>query len=195
MTNDSHEQILQKVRIESEKTFEILYTQYAKMLYQYGLKFTSKNDLIEDCIQELFIKILSQRKISYSTEGIKYYLMKSFRNNLIRSINQEKRYSFEEKDDYFFEISFSIEHQLIESELEQKKAKLLTKALKKLSVRQKEAIYLRYTNELEYEEIAEIMKMSIEGSRNLIYRAIKSLRRELNSNSIVLLLIFGKGNF
>ena len=195
MTNDSHEQNLQKVRIESEKTFEILYTQYAKMLYQYGLKFTSKNDLIEDCIQELFIKILSQRKISYSTEGIKYYLMKSFRNNLIRSINQEKRYSFEEKDDYFFEISFSIEHQLIESELEQKKAKLLTKALKKLSVRQKEAIYLRYTNELEYEEIAEIMKMSIEGSRNLIYRAIKSLRRELNSNSIVLLLIFGKGNF
>jgi RNA polymerase sigma factor (sigma-70 family) len=121
--------------------------------------------------------------------------MKSFRNNLIRSINQEKRYSFEEKDDYFFEISFSIEHQLIESELEQKKAKLLTKALKKLSVRQKEAIYLRYTNELEYEEIAEIMKMSIEGARNLIYRAIKSLRRELNSNSIVLLLIFGKGNF
>jgi len=195
MTNDSHEQIVQKVRIESEKTFEILYTQYAKMLYQYGLKFTSKNDLIEDCIQELFIKILSQRKISYNTEGIKYYLMKSFRNNLIRLINKEKRYSLEEKDDYFFDISFSIEHQLIESELEQKKAKLLTEALKKLSVRQKEAIYLRYTNELEYEEIAEIMKMTIEGSRNLIYRAIKSLRRDLNGNNIVLLLIFGKGNF
>ena len=175
-----------------EKAFKTLYSQYSKLLYQYGLKLTPKTELIEDCIQDLFTRIFKNHKNLGKTNNIKYYLLKSFRNNLVRLIEKEKKYSFEDNDDYYFEIMFSAEDQIVVSEEEQKKQKILVDALKKLSARQKEAIYLRYTNGMEYDEIGRVMKMSVEACRNIIYRAIKSLRSQIKKTNITLLLFIQK---
>ena len=48
--------------------------------------------------------------------------------------------------------------------------------LSKLTARQKEAIYLRFMQEMEYEEIAEIMEMTPHAARKLISRSLKRLR-------------------
>ena len=177
-------QLWDLVCIGDEKAFKTLYSQYAELLYQYGLKLTPKTQLIEDCIQDLFIRIFRNHKNLGKTDNVKYYLLKAFRNNLIRSIEKEKKYSYENNDEYYFDIMFSAEHEIMVSEEEQKKRKTLVDALKKLSARQKEAIYLRYDNGMEYDEIARVMKMSVEACRNIIYRAIKSLRKKIEKTNI-----------
>ena len=190
--NRNNNQLWNQVCKGEEKAFQTMYAQYAKLLYQYGLKLTPKTELIEDCIQDLFTRIFKNHKTLGKTDNIKYYLLKAFRNNLIRNIEKEKKYSYEENDDYYFEIMFTVEDEVMASEEEQKKRKILADALTKLSARQKEAIYLRYTNGMEYDEIATVMKMSVEACRNIIYRAIKSLRKKIEKTNIALLLFIKK---
>ncbi|MCT4602315.1 MAG: sigma-70 family RNA polymerase sigma factor [Marinifilum sp.] len=189
-SNISQYSIWNKIKKGDISAIENLYHLYSKQLYLYGLKFTHHTQLIEDCIQELFSRLITNYQNLGETDNVKIYLMKAFRNNLFRMMEKEKKYNIGEIDDYHFEILFSAEQEIIEAETNQKKQKVLIEALNNLSPRQKEAVYLRYTRGLEYTEIANIMKVSIEGCRNIIYKAIKSLRKDVDNSDIILLFFF-----
>jgi RNA polymerase sigma factor (sigma-70 family) len=87
--------------------------------------------------------------------------------------------SGEISDDYLFEVELSADHDLIYREETNSRISLLSNALKELTPRQKEAIYLRFNKELEYAEIAQIMDISIEACRNLISKAIANLKKQI----------------
>jgi len=155
-----------------------IYKEYSPKLYQYGVKFTVNVPLVEDTIQDLFTELIKNHKTIGETNNILFYLLKSFRRKLFRKMESEKKYSNgTEPEEYQFEVVWSIEHDLIiEEEANQKKTSLL-KALDKLTPRQKEAIYLHFTKELDYCSIAEIMNISIESCRNLISKAIFNIKK------------------
>lgn len=180
----------ENIKEGSISAIEELYLQYAEILYKYGLKYTSQDQLIEDSIQELFSGIIRYHKNLNHTDNIKYYLFKAFKNKLFRIIKKEQKFSSHTNSDYPFEVQFSIEHEIIENEEGDKRMQILSREIEKLSSRQKEAIYLRYNSQLEYEEISSIMDMEIESCRNLIYRAIKILRSKIEQKNLILLFIF-----
>ena len=64
--------------------------------------------------------------------------------------------------------------------------------LNTLTDRQREAIYLRYMQNLSYEEIAELLDISPGSVRKLVYRAIMCLREESRKlgNPLTLLFLF-----
>lgn len=169
-----------RVRKGDAAALEKLYSDYARILYDYGLKFTSNTQVIEDCIQELFTRIIQNYKKLGYTDNINGYLLGAFRNNIIRMLSKEQKYALNEIDNYTFEVQYSTENNIIESEEDQNRSALLSQALTKLTSRQKEAIFLRYTRGFEYNEIAGIMQISIEACRNIISKAIKSLRKNVN---------------
>jgi RNA polymerase sigma factor (sigma-70 family) len=160
---------------------ELLYNTYAKSLYQYGLKFTSKIELIEDSIQDLFVRIFNSGESFVKDMNVKSYLFKSFRNNLFRMLEKEKRYFYNETDKHCFDITFSIEDRIMANEEDLLRKKKLMDGIGRLTSKQKEIIYLRYTRGLDYDEISDILSMEIESCRNVNYHAIKALRNELNS--------------
>jgi RNA polymerase sigma-70 factor (ECF subfamily) len=65
-----------------------------------------------------------------------------------------------------------------QQESDEKKQRVI-KALEGLSHRQKEIIYLKYYQNLSYEEVSEIMNINYQVARNLLYQAIKSLKNML----------------
>ena len=159
----------------------VIYSENVKKLYLYGLKLTSNRSIIEDSIHDLFSDLTRNKKNLGDTDNIHYYLIKSFKRKLLRQLQKEKRYNLDGKvEDYIFEITYSIDHELIQEENTNEKLSLLQKALAGLSPRQKEAIYLKITEELDYVQIAEIMDISVESCRNLIAKAIKSLKEALH---------------
>lgn len=189
-SEDKHySQLWEQIGEGKEDAFKRLYNQNVNELYQYGLKLTSQNQLVEDCIQDLFIRIFRNHKKLGTPQNVRSYLLKSFRNNLIRLIVKEKRISYRDDEDYYFEIVSAVDTKIIESEENQKRKEILISALAKLPSRQKEAVYLKYTCALDYEEVAGIMGMGIESCRNTVYRAIKSLRNYLPRKQIVLFLL------
>jgi RNA polymerase sigma-70 factor (ECF subfamily) len=50
-------------------------------------------------------------------------------------------------------------------------------ALNELSPRQREIIYLKFHQNLSYDEISEIMHINYQAARNLIYQSIKMLKK------------------
>jgi len=171
--------------------FSLIYSENSKRLYLYGLKFTKNQTIIEDAIQDLFSDFVRNRKTLGETNNIQFYLIKSFKRRLLRALQQEKKYNLMEKDEeYVFEITYSIEHDIIQEEQANQKLKYLKKALNNLTTRQKEAVYLKFTEGLEYKEISEMMSMSVESCRNLISKAIKSLKESLQIVGPVSLFLF-----
>src|SRR5690606_28954576 len=75
-----------------------------------------------------------------------------------------------------FELTASHEDLLIVEEEVNLQKKALEEKLSSLTNRQREGIYLRFFQELSYEEIAEILKMEVGGVYKLIYRAMDRLK-------------------
>ncbi|RKD90667.1 RNA polymerase sigma factor [Mangrovibacterium diazotrophicum] len=174
----------------NEEAFSRIYHQYFQILYQYGFRFTQNQELIEDAVQDLFADLFKNRLTIGATDNIKLFLLKSFRRKLLRHLKKESRYTEESGSEINFGIHLSPEDNLILGESEQLKWIRFNRALERLSHRQREAVYLRFKKELDYDEVAAIMEMSVEACRNLIYRAVKSIRQMLEEESLSAAMLF-----
>lgn len=165
----------------NKNAISAIYSKYFPELYRYGLKFTSNTYFIEDSIQDLFVELMKNHKTIGDTDNILFYLLKSFRRQLFRRLEKEKRYDLtnEITEDHTFSVIWSVEQAFIQNEEKEFQTTMLTKVMHDLTARQKEAVYLRFTKELDYREIAEIMNISIEACRNLITKAVAKLREAI----------------
>ncbi len=76
---------------------------------------------------------------------------------------------------------------MIQSQLETEQKQRLAESMKKLTPRQREAIYYFYYENMTYTEIQDLMGFSqVQGIRNLIYRALNQLKSELSAQIIFL---------
>ena len=100
-------------RAGNEKTCSFVYHQFSRILYQYGFRFTSNHNLIEDAIQDLFVDLMRNKATIGSTNNIKLYLLKSFRHKLLRLLKKEKRYTDDSMSDVHFGVYLSVEENII----------------------------------------------------------------------------------
>lgn len=161
-----------------EKSFSRIFRLYYSFLYNYGIKLTNDPDLTKDCIQELFISLWKNKSNLGSAPSIKFYLLKSLRRKIARRKSEKNRFSYPLSEDYEFEIVFSIENVIISRQLENEQQEYFLNLLNRLSKRQKEAVYLKFYQNLTYDEIGEIMNVNYQSIRNYIHQAITTLRKE-----------------
>jgi RNA polymerase sigma factor (sigma-70 family) len=177
-------QLWSKFKNGDDESLAFIYSTNSKRLYWYGLSFTSNYLLVEDTIQDLFSELIASRKRLSATNNIQFYLLKSFKRILQRKISQEKRFQLcDTQIKHDFEVIHSIEYFIINEEDSSQQLKSLHEAIRTLTSRQKEAIYLKFSEGLGYEETAEIMDMTVESCRNLIWKAIKFLKNSLTKKS------------
>lgn len=158
-------------------SFALLFRRYYEPLVQYGSKLTSSNDVLEDCIQELFTE-LWQNKSQTQVQSVKAYLLKSLKYKLYRAYQRKNAGPFNENhSDVLFEVSH--ENLMVSRELDAEKSARVLQAMAQLSNRQKEIIYLKFYQELNYEEVSEIMNINYQAARNLLYQSIKSMKKLL----------------
>jgi RNA polymerase sigma factor (sigma-70 family) len=157
-----------------KEAFAALFREHYAMLFRFGSKFSTDTELLEDAIQELFIE-LWQAKSERPVLSVKAYLLKSLKYKLLKIFRQKgKLLALTDEKDIAFE--WSHENFLIAQQESAEKKQLVLNALGRLSNRQKEIIYLKYYQDLSYEEISEIMSINYQVARNLLYQAIKSLK-------------------
>jgi RNA polymerase sigma factor (sigma-70 family) len=176
--NTAKEDILlwESFREGDREAFATLFRNHYEQLYRYGTKFTANVGLLEDAIQELFIE-LWQAKNRNPVASVRAYLLKSLKYKLLKE-HRKSRLLFPVTDgDGRFE--WSQESLMIAGEEDREKKQRIINALAGLTGRQKEIIYLKYYQNLGYDEISEIMNINYQVARNLLSQAIKSLRNRL----------------
>lgn len=163
-----------------KEALEQIYSEHAAALLKYGNKFSRDAQLVEDCVQDLFIELWKNRTGLSDTNSIAKYLFVSLRRKVIRQIERGKKHlSSEEPQEYQFEVVLSIDESIIEKEVNAAMANALKGALDDLSSRQKEIIYLKYFNGMDNQSICEIMDINYQSVRNLLSRTLKSLKNKL----------------
>ncbi len=173
--------IWKKIKNGDKEALGDLYNLYIDLLFSYGIKYSQDGSYVRDCIHDLFIDLYKYRQRLSDTDNVKYYLLKS----LTRKIN--KKYKI--KTIYFPQVSEYIdvknqknhtrshEEEIIIKEHALERDKRLENALFTLTEKQREGIYLRFKEEKTYQEISEIMGITIQTARTTTYRAIKVLRK------------------
>ena len=157
-----------ELRKGSGHAFREVYQKYVNLLYNYGYKFTSDKQLTEDCIQEIFIDIFRNHSNLSPTDNIKLYLFKALRRRIIKELKKLKNTITQ----YDHELSFEPEYK----ENTFNGSNQLFCILQSLPPRQKEVIFLKFYEDMDYEEICQVMEMNYQSVRNLMHRAMQSLR-------------------
>ncbi|MET7253716.1 RNA polymerase sigma factor [Dyadobacter fermentans] len=175
----------------SQTAFGRLYDKYADLLYAFGLRYTSDKDMVKDCIQDLFIDLLHYRDELAKDVNVRFYLLKSFKRKLHTASKKAAIFSLNEwdlDDKVVSRFSFSAEQDTVSDERQREMLQALAVEINKLPERQKEILYLKFTHNLDYEEIASMMQISVPTCRTFVYRAIKELRGKLEISAILLIL-------
>ncbi|QEC52763.1 RNA polymerase sigma factor (sigma-70 family) [Anseongella ginsenosidimutans] len=162
--------------------WEQAYDCYFPLLFRYSLRFTADRDIIKDLLQDLFLDLYLKRELPGSIRNLRSYLLVSVRRNLLKRLSREAARRMipfsEESNDFLLELS--AESRIIAGELLESRSHYLQKAVDSLTRRQKEAVYLRFYENLSYDEIGEIMGMKeVKYARTLIYRAISEMKATL----------------
>lgn len=155
-----------------------LYKRFSDVLYAFGLRFSPDRELVKDSIHDLFLDLFKYRESLAPDVNVKSYLFTSLKRKICLVLKKNAA-----RENHIFEIPFSLsysaEDQMINSEEQSELLAKLDRQLELLPSRQKEALYLRFNSELEYEEIAIIMNVSLETCRTLVYRGVKQLRERM----------------
>lgn len=169
-------------------SFSHIYQKYSAGLYNYGAKFSADKELIKECIQELFVQIWTKRNSIGNPAHVKNYLYKSFRNLMLKkAFRLQKNRGFDETEDYEFNVSLNVEEAIIDGERRKKISEQLQLTISKLTARQKEAIFLRFYEQLSYEEIAEVMGITVKASYKIMARSLGFLRDNLSKEDLLVL--------
>jgi len=160
--------------------YTVLYDQHFTLLNNYGYKFTKNVNTIEDAIQDLFISLWTNRQSLGNPISVKNYLYKSLRNSLLRKVQIQSRFvEFLDDSAAPFEISF--DQKIIVGEEEKELQTKITFSLAKLPPRQQEIIFLRFYEDFDYQEIADIMDINVSSAYKLLYKALHSMEAALKS--------------
>lgn len=166
--------------------FNILYERYFPMLFRYALRFTTNRSIIKDLLQDLFTSLFLKCRELPPVHNPRSYLLVAIRRKVIKKIQQEAKISTEaiQEQEYDFSLELSAENAIINKQSWEQQRYLLEQTLALLTRRQKEAIYLRFYEEMSYDEIAEVMSLKeVKYARTLVYRALTEMREQLSKKN------------
>jgi RNA polymerase sigma factor (sigma-70 family) len=178
--HDTEVRLWRNFRAGSRADYERLVAYFYRDLHYYGSRFTLNTDLLNDCVQDLFVDLWVYRARIVDTDYVRPYLYKSLRRKIYRELQHvanrmsDEELPFNESPD----TDPTIEQELIQTELASYKSSRLSAMLERLSARQREAIHLKFYGELSNEQIADLLNMNKQSVANLLHRGLTRLRDE-----------------
>ncbi len=177
---------------DSDALGELMARHYTALL-RYGTRFTHDTDCIRDCMQDVFVELWNRRDTlrSLGAGQVKPYLMTILRRLLHEQYLNQSRLSFLNADDNALPLSasFSPEDQLINAEMNTTNADRIQLLVGRLPQRAKEAIHLRFFDNLDRQAVAQIMGISEQSVSNLLQEAFRLLRQQTSTEQFWMVLL------
>ncbi|MCC7303808.1 RNA polymerase sigma factor [bacterium] len=164
--------LCQKMQQGDQKAFSSLYECCYAPLYRYIFGMTFSRDDAEDITQETFLKVARAIR-SFKTGSVMAWMYTIARNILFDRLRKSK-YTTPLREDH--ENSFSYEEYFDEELLKNNSLLELREHLQHLTLHEREMIFLKYWNDMDMKQIAELVGKSHEATRKEISRIMSKLR-------------------
>lgn len=185
----SMKEIATGLRSGNESILGYVYSKYVHDLFRFGNQIVKDQEIVKDCIQDVFAGLVKNKKSLDGVHSIKSYLFKALYREILDKSKKDCRYFLghpllENFDG--FEIDLSYESRMIDDDNHRTKLKKLNDELTKLSKKQKQAILLYYYEGMTQGEVADIMSLKDKNSvTKLIRRGLDTLRKVLPTITIL----------
>lgn len=162
-----------------------------RTLFNYACNFTADREFIKDAIQDLMIHIWERRQ-NIQIQFVTIYFLRALRNQLMQEFRRSNgSHPFLDID----EANHVSDYQTIETEIERNEVLNENQvkvrcAIEELPRRQKEAVFLKYFEGMDNEQIADLMQVNRQSVANLLFKAISALKQHIHPISNLLLLCF-----
>ena len=175
--------------------FSKLYNKYRNRLYGFGIGMKISHDTCLDIIQDVFYSLMEKNIVfdGFDEDSMKQYLFRSFINRYLNIQKSRKKEVLGDFNDLPYTIEASLDEPALEGYIinQEEKDRLKKKVeflLGILTQHQRKAVYLRYMEEMEYEDIGKILDMAAESVRKLVFRGLEKIRKHVRENPVILLL-------
>jgi len=158
------------------KTFEFIYTTYAKDIRRFLFYKMQDVDAAEDVLQDAFVKLWDNcSKVDY--DKVKSYVY-SIANNMFLNIKKHEKVIHKYNDQHKkHDTNESPEFVMIEKEFMEK----LEKTIATLPEKQREVFLLNRIEKKKYKEIAELLNISIKAVEKRMHLALIVMRKEIGN--------------
>lgn len=157
-----------------------LYKQFHKKLLHFSKLITRSQQISEEVVDDVFVKLWSRREKVVDIENITVYLYKAVKNQSLNALSQKAAalisQSFDELDIELEDVANTPEDLMITEEMRQK----MQKAIEALPPRCKMVFKLIREDGLKYKEVAEILNISVNTIDVQMAIAIKKICTALN---------------
>ena len=157
--------------------FEMLVDEYKYGLTLYLNSIVGNIFTAEELMEESFFRLIDKRPHFSGKSSFKTFLYAIGRNAAAEYLRKNRRSSphpIEAHENELIELG-SVEAAVIRDEWH----RAVRRAMDKLNDEQKQAVYLTYFEEMTADEAARVVKKSRHAVENLVYRAKKALKTEL----------------
>lgn len=171
----------------NEKAFETIFTKYYKALCTFSRQFLNDDELAEETVQDMFVKIWEKRYSLSIETSLEHYLFRAVRNHCFNLLQHQKI-----KNRYAEKILKDTEKEIISEEyfLEPDLKNKIETAINSLPPKRKEIFRLSREEGLKYKEIAEQLDISVKTVEAQMGLALKYLREKLKDFNDTLELLF-----
>ena len=161
----------------NNKAFEIIVRRYQKLIYNMVYQMVKNHEQTADVTQETFMKVYRALGSFDHSRDFRPWILKIARNTALNALRKNRPEPSLDDTEVHIEPSTNLDpSKVLEDKLSQQ---TLSEALKTIPENQRETFLLKYQHDLSYNEISEIMDLSISSIKSLLFRARESLRKKL----------------
>jgi len=171
----------EQMRLGDKQALFELYNSMYFHLIRFGLKINADDELVKDCVNQVFLNLWDKRARLVPVDNVKSYLMTSLKRCMLDQLAYLDKMSVAVTNMTAgaAQNELSYEEIIIQLQDNDEMRNKLRLAIAKLTPRQMELIQLRFFEGLSYEQIAEKTSQTVKTAYNTIYDAIKTLRKLL----------------
>lgn len=185
MENETDFELMVRIKDDHIPAFELLYHRYQKILANFFFRMGCMKENIEDCVQEVFMRLWKSRKNYVPTAKFTTFLFEIAKNYWLNEVDKIKRrphlysiHSPSDKDETWHDPPSadplpptSLQQQELQSQIQD--------AIASLKEKHRTVFVLSEIQGLKYQEIADILHIPIGTVKSRMVLAEKKLRAKL----------------
>lgn len=185
--------LMQQVSEGDELAFGILFDSYRPRLYSYILKLSKSQEMAEDVVQDVFLKIWKGREKLIEVEHFSGFLFQVARNHAYNGFRRRAKETLilaalrREETGLTSENS---EERILHKEVQE----FIRQAVDKLTPQQKQVFLMSREQGMKHEEIAQELHITTRTVSNHISEALRFLRNEIRTTygpyAVVLFVLY-----
>ncbi len=172
--------LLLQLRAGQMAAFNKLYTMYSPRLYVHLLKFLKSPELVEEVLQEVFVRVWQNRESIVPEKGFNSFLYTIAHNlaiNMIKKINRDRSLQMEV---WASSISYYLHTE--ENLLDKERMAIMNQAIATLTPKRREILLFCKVEGKSYKEVAELLGISVSTVSNQLVNALQDIRNFIVKN-------------